>query len=123
MDKDQNISKLSLGFLILMFSYISFSNTFFSHTHTLADGMIVVHSHVHNGESSDPETGHHHSAAQFELIQSLNLLLNFAILIVFSFHVFSSRFLFISKKKLLLKQSVESYIKGRAPPSQIVVTG
>ncbi len=61
--------------LVALFTLQVSNRTVFIHSHHLPDGRVVTHAHPYDkGNDKDPYKTHHHSLAQFYLLNSLDLL-------------------------------------------------
>ncbi|NOZ33685.1 MAG: hypothetical protein GXO80_00110 [Chlorobi bacterium] len=88
----------------------------FMHSHKLANGSVISHSHPYNkSEDSKPYKSHHHTDTEFFFFQNLRILF---LIIFFNFILF----VVIKKVKysfyFIIRHSLISEIlhKGRAPP-------
>lgn len=88
----------------------------YSHTHRLADGSIVTHAHPYSKSTDNqPFKSHHHTKAEFIIINALSLL--FSLLIVASIFINSVNTK-AESEFIIASYSLESLQiqRGRAPP-------
>ena len=105
-------------FLVLFLGYLG-SITFFTHTHQIENGVIIVHSHPFKSGTDKSPVNHQHTTQGFVLIHFLSTFLTSALLCVLAIKCFKQ----VSFKIKLLKsdynfsESASSYWYGlRAPP-------
>jgi len=112
-----NIVRKSIAFLMLaIVMMLTVNKALFIHTHQLADGTIVIHSHPYNKtDDNQPIKNHHHNKLEFVFLQNIEILFAFFFLAI-CFHLILKTELFFnleSKKEIahcILKR------KSRAPP-------
>jgi Mn2+/Fe2+ NRAMP family transporter len=100
-----------------MFIYISFGNIFFIHSHTLADGKVIIHSHIHESGTTDSQPSHTHSQFQLEVISNLNLLFNVLIAAVIVFTLFFTPYNNRFSQAHYLQRQLNPIIVNRGPPT------
>lgn len=67
MHKENKFTRIIIVAMIGLFVNFMFANTIFVHTHKLADGSVVCHSHPYQHSGT-----HSHSATSLSLISTLN---------------------------------------------------
>lgn len=67
MKSENRVIRFAVAVLIALFVNFMFANSVFMHSHKLADGSLVCHSHPYN-----PSSGHTHSSNIISLISSFN---------------------------------------------------
>jgi hypothetical protein len=72
------IRNLAASSLLLLFIAYFSSITFFSHTHYIDNGIVIVHSHPFRSSGANGPVQHQHTSAGFALIYSLNNFLTIA---------------------------------------------
>ncbi len=88
----------------------------FMHTHVLADGSIIVHSHPYDkSENSGSPQSHHHSSFEFIFLDNLNILF-LTFLAVFIPGVFSGKTGYRFQVVSSLLSPISNTNQGRAPP-------
>lgn len=116
----KSVKNIAIKFIaILMIGSIGMlvsNKSIFMHTHKLADGTIITHSHPYNkSNDSKPFKSHHHTNAEFFFFQNLEILF----LTVF---VTLALFALVKKAKYSFYLITRHYLtciilhKGRAPP-------
>lgn len=89
----------------------------YTHTHKLADGRIIVHSHRHEKSNDlEPFASHHHSALEFEFLNFLQTLYwaSLRSFSVISIPEESNVFRYIDQGYEI---NIDGSIQGRAPPT------
>jgi len=88
----------------------------FMHTHLLADGTIITHSHPYDKSSdSEPFKSHHHTKVEFVFLQNLDILF-LTVFFAYSFLWFINRANYSFPLFIIYSLPFFDSNKGRAPP-------
>ena len=106
----RNITIKFTAFLMIgIIGMLIVNKSIFTHTHKLADGSVISHSHPYNkSNDSEPYKSHHHTNAELVFFQNLEIL----ILIVF---------LTFALPTLVKKAKYSFYIITRCTPTCIIL--
>lgn len=92
--------------MIGMMGLLILGKSLYTHTHKLADGMVVTHSHPYDkSNDSEPYKSHHHTETELLFFQNLEILF----FISFSTLVFKS----FNKKENLTIYFTSFYVSNR----------
>ena len=108
--------KVTIGLLICIMGMLLINKALFTHSHIMADGTLICHSHPFD-KSKESESGkpHHHTSLEFLLIHNTEVLF-FMALVAITLHNLVRKF---DRVSFLFSNYWSSYIipqQGRAPP-------
>lgn len=89
---------------------------FYSHSHKLHDGSIVVHAHPYDkSEDSKPCKSHHHTGIEFMFYENIDILF-FVLFLIFAFLSCNAKISYLINTEQVFVQFFSYSHKGRAPP-------
>lgn len=111
------ILKIISVVFILAIAFQLVNKTFYTHTHVLANGKVVTHSHPYNKSNDQaPVKTHHHTTFDITVIEQVNLLF-LIIFIVLAIIIAKPLIFYTALKQILYIYYFKFTYTGRAPPA------